>query len=172
MHALSVKSRYQADLTLENQKAIKCILKYFRMIEDLLVVYKGSSLRVEGYTDSSFQSDVDDSKSNSVYMFTLNREAVCQKSSKQDTTTNSTIEVEYIAMTKAIKDGVQMKKLIIDLGVMPSNELSISLYYDNYRIITQMKKPRFHQKCSEEVPAYQRDCDPRRCSSRKSFIQR
>ena len=53
-HALSVTSRYQADPGLEHWKAVKCILKYLRRTKDLLQVYRGSSLKVEGYTDLSF----------------------------------------------------------------------------------------------------------------------
>ena len=58
------------------------------MTKDLLLVYGGSSLRVEGYMDSSFQFDVNNSKSNSGYVFTLNVGAVSWKSFKQDTTAN------------------------------------------------------------------------------------
>ena len=39
-----------------------------------------------------------------------------------------------------------MKKFIIDLGVVPSNEESILLYYDNNVAITQVKEPKSHQK--------------------------
>ena len=105
-HALSVTSRYQADPGLEHWKAVKCILKYLRRTKDLLLVYGGNSLKVEGFTDSSFQSDVDDSKSNSGYVYTLNGGAVCWKSSKQDTTADSTTEAEYIAALDAAKEGV------------------------------------------------------------------
>ena len=108
-HALSVTSRYQADPGLEHWKAVKCILKYLRRTKDLLLVYGGNSLKVEGYTDSSFQSDVDDSKSNSGYVYTLNGGAVCWKSSKQDTTADSTTEAEYIAASDAAKEGVWLK---------------------------------------------------------------
>ena len=68
-------------------------------------------------------------------MFTLNRRVVSWKSSKQDITTDSTIEAEYIVATKAAKEGVWMKKFIIDLGVMPSSEEPIPLYYDNNETI-------------------------------------
>ena len=77
VHALSVMSRYQVDPGLEHKKVVKYILKYLRRTNDLLLVYGGSSLRVEGYMDSSFQSDVDDNKSNSGYVYTLNRGAMC-----------------------------------------------------------------------------------------------
>ena len=97
---------------------------------------------------------------------------MCWKSSKQDTTTDSTTEAEYIAALDAAKEGVWVKKFITDLGVVPSNEESTSLYYDNYGVITQIREPGSHQKCSEEVPAYKRDRNPRRYSSGKSSIRR
>ena len=53
-HALSVMSRYQADPGLEHWKAVKCILKYLRRTKNLLLVYIGDDLKLEGYTDSSF----------------------------------------------------------------------------------------------------------------------
>nr|AAR96000.1 polyprotein-like protein [Musa acuminata] len=81
----------------------------------LSVMSIGSNLKVKGYTDSSFGSNVDDNKSNSGYVYTLNRGAVYRKSSKQDTTVDSTIEAEYIAIAKATKERVCMKKFITDL---------------------------------------------------------
>ncbi len=46
-----------------------------------------------------------------------------------------------------------MKKFIIDLGVLLGNKEPIPLYYDNYRVIAQMREPESHQKYSEEVLA-------------------
>ena len=105
-------------------------------------------------------------------MFILNIEVVCWKSSKQDTIADSTTEAEYIATSDAAKEGVWVKKFITDLGVVPGSEEPISLYCDNNGVIAQEKEPRSHQKCSEEVPAYKRDRNPRRCSSGKSSIRR
>ena len=116
-----------------------------RKTKDLLLVYKDSSLKVEGYTDLSFLSDIDDSKSNSGYVYTLNRGVVWWKSSKQDTTTNSTTKVKYITTIKAAKEGVWMKKFITDLGVMPSNKEQIPLYCNNNGAIAQTKELKSHQ---------------------------
>ena len=157
---------------IEHWKAVKCILKYLRRTKDLLLVYGGNSLKVEGYTDSSFQSNVDDSKSNSRFVYTLNGRAVCWKSFKQDTTADSTTEAEYIATLDVAKEGVWVKKFITYLGVVPGSEEPISLYCDNNGAITQIRELGSHQKCSEEVPTYQRDRNPRRCSSGKSSIRR
>ena len=77
VHTLSVMSRYQTDAGLEHWKAVKCILKYLRRTKDLLLVYGCSSLKVKGYMDLSFQSDVDDSKSNSRFANIMNGGPVC-----------------------------------------------------------------------------------------------
>ena len=62
--------------------------------------------------------------------------------------------MEYIAAVEPTKEGVWMKKFIIDLRVMPSNKESIPLYYDNYKVIAQMREPGSYQKCFGEVLAY------------------
>ena len=58
--------------------AIKNILKYLRRTKDVLLIYGDgdSDLHMKRYTDASFQSDRDDSKSQSGYVFTLNYGAV------------------------------------------------------------------------------------------------
>ena len=117
-----------------------------RSTKDLLLVYGGDGLKLEGYIDSSFQSDCDDSKSNSGYVFTLNGGAVSWKSFKQDTTADSTTEAEYITALEAAKEVVWMKKFIAELGVVPSCVDPVTLYCDNNGTITLMWEPRSHQK--------------------------
>ena len=43
--------------------AVKNILKYLRRTKDVFLIYGDEDLIVEGYSDASFQSDRDDSKS-------------------------------------------------------------------------------------------------------------
>ena len=75
-YALGIASRFQADPGEDHWKAVKNILKYLRRTKDIFLVYGGSDLKLEAYSDSSFQSDPDDSKSISGYVFTLNGGAV------------------------------------------------------------------------------------------------
>ena len=56
-YALGIVSRFQADPGEDHWKAMKNILKYLRKTKDVFLVYGGSELKLEGYTDSSFQSD-------------------------------------------------------------------------------------------------------------------
>jgi hypothetical protein len=126
---------------------VKNILKYFRRTKDAFLVYGGEEeLTVMGYTDTSFQTDKDDSKSQSGFVFTLNGGAVSLKSFKQDTVADSTMEAEYIVDLEAAKEGVWMRKFLIELGVFPNASNPLNLYYNNNGAIAQAKEPRNHQK--------------------------
>ena len=111
-----------------------------------MLVYGKDELKVEGYTDSDFQSDVDDRKSTSGFVFTLNGGAVSWKSSKPEMTVDSTTEAEYIATSDAAKEAVWIWKFVTELGVVPTVESPIPLYCDNSGAVAQAKEPRSHQK--------------------------
>ena len=113
----------------------------------MFLVYKGEQdLVVNGYTDASFQTDMDDSKLQSGYVFTLNGGAVSWKSSKEDTVAHSTMEAEYIATADAGIESVWIKQFITDLGVVPRMSSPLDLYCDNIGTIAIAKEPRNHQK--------------------------
>ncbi|KAL0291245.1 UNVERIFIED_CONTAM: hypothetical protein Scaly_2645200 [Sesamum calycinum] len=52
--------------------AIKTILKYLRMTKDMFLVYDGEELILEGYSNANFQSNDNDAKSQSEFVFSLN----------------------------------------------------------------------------------------------------
>ncbi|KAM1726180.1 hypothetical protein ACFX12_016980 [Malus domestica] len=146
-YAVSITSRYQSNPGSEHWTAVKTVLKYLRRTKDMFLVYGGASeLRVEGYTDADFQSDVDDRSSNSGYVFTLNGGAVSWKSKKQSVTADSTTEAEYVAAAEAGKEAFWMMKFITELGVVPTITSPVTLYCDNNGAIAQAKEPRAHQK--------------------------
>ena len=119
-YSLGVVSRYQFDPEENHWKVVKAILKYLRNTKDQWLVYGESDLKLVGFTDFSFQSDHDDSRSVSGYIFTLNDGAICWKSSKQHTMADSVCEAEYIAASDAAKEAVWLRKFITELGVAPS----------------------------------------------------
>ena len=75
--AVSVTSRYQANLDEKYWITVKNILKYLRMTKNLLLIFGGGSkLKVEGYTGSDFMTNIDDRKSTSGCVFLCNSCAV------------------------------------------------------------------------------------------------
>ena len=120
-HSLSATSRYQYKPGNGHWIAVKNILKQLRRTKDTLLIYGGQEeLSVIGYTDASFQTDHDDFKLQSGYVFCLNGGIVFQKSSKQEKVVDSKTEAEYIDASKAAKEVVWIKKSISNLGIVPS----------------------------------------------------
>ena len=113
----------------------------------MFLVYGGDKeLVVNGYVDASFDTDPDDSKSQTGYVFTLNGGAVSWCSSKQSVMAGSTCEAEYIAASEATNEGVWMKEFISDLGVIPSASGLMKIFCGNTRAITLAKESRFHKR--------------------------
>ena len=131
-YALRMVSRYQDNPGLSHWTAVKNILKYLRNNEEMLLVYGGEEeLKVRGCSDASFQTDRDDSKSQSGWVFTLNGGALTWESSKQDTVTISTCESKYIAASEASKEAAWIRNFTGDLGVVSNNEDPIETFSDN-----------------------------------------
>jgi hypothetical protein len=74
----------------------------------MVLVYGGNEdeLNIKGYVDASFDTDLDDSKSQTGYVFMLNEGTVIWESCKQDLVAQSTMESEYMAASAAASEGV------------------------------------------------------------------
>ncbi|GJV61102.1 retrotransposon protein, putative, ty1-copia subclass [Tanacetum coccineum] len=113
----------------------------------MFLVYSGEKeLRVTGYCDASWQTNKDDSCSQSGWIFFLNRGAVTWKSSKQDIVADSTCESEYIAACEASKEAIRMKNFIGDLRVVPTVQDLIEIFYDSKSAVALTKEPKDHGK--------------------------
>jgi hypothetical protein len=126
--------------------AVKNILKYLRNTKDMVLVYGGceEELSIKGYVDTSFDTDPDNSKSQTGYVFMLNGGAVSWKSCKQDLVAQTTMESEYMATSEAASEGVQLRKFVIELGVFPSMDDPVDIMCDNMAAITNTKELRPH----------------------------
>ena len=154
-YALSMTSRFQSNPGEGHWTAVKNILKYLKRTKDSFLVYGGEErLVVKGYTDSSFQTDKDDSISQSGFVFCLNGGSVSWKSSKQEIVADSTMEAEYIAACEAAKEAVWIRNFITGLGVVPSIADPIDLYCDNNGAIAQAKEPRSHSRAKHILRRY------------------
>ncbi|GKD38750.1 hypothetical protein Tco_1258957 [Tanacetum coccineum] len=114
---------------------VKIILKYLRNTKDMVLVYgvkPEAQLKVSCYADASFQTDKDDMKSQTGYVFVLNGGAVDCKSANKSTTAMSSTKAEYIAATEVSMEVVWMRKFIDGLGdVVPSNKRPMEMLCDN-----------------------------------------
>jgi hypothetical protein len=174
-YAISAMSRYQSNYGDAHWTIVKNILKYLIRTKKAFLVFGGEEeLIVKGYNDVSFQTDADDSKSQSSFMFCLNGGAVSWKSSKRDTVVDSMIEAEYIAAFEAAKEvvwirnfiseyiaafeaakeAVWIRNFISELGVVPSASSPMDLYCDNSVSIAQAKEARAHKRTKHVLRRY------------------
>ncbi|GJT78793.1 retrotransposon protein, putative, ty1-copia subclass [Tanacetum coccineum] len=102
--------------------------------KDMFLVYgenPKAELRVDSYCDAGFETDRDDTKSQTGYVFILNGGAVDWKSSKQSTTAMSATKAEYIAALEAAMKAVWIRKFISGLGIVPTINEPIGMFCDN-----------------------------------------
>ena len=143
--ALSMVNRYQGNPGRAHWTVVKNILKYLRRTKEWFLILGGSDdLRVRRYSDVGFQTDRDNYRSQSGWVFTLNGGAVTWKSSKQEIITDLTCESEYIAASKASKEAIWFNNLIGDLGVVQSKKEAREIFCDNEGAVALTKEPRDH----------------------------
>ncbi|GJY85814.1 putative RNA-directed DNA polymerase [Tanacetum coccineum] len=142
--AQNITSRFQQNPGELHWTAVKNILKYLRNTKDMFLVYGGNpstELRVECYCDAGFETDRDDTKSQTGYVFVLNGGAVDWKSSKQSTIAMSATESEYIAASEAAMEAVWIRKFISGLGIVPTINEPINMYCDNSAAVHYANEP-------------------------------
>ena len=132
---------------------VKIIHKHLRKAKDQFLIHGDSKLKLNGYTDASFASDKDDSKSIFGCLFTLIGGAISWKSSKQATIADSSTEAKYIAVSEAAKEAIWMKRFISKLGVVPSIRELVPMC-ENNGAVAQAKEPRSHQKSKHILRRY------------------
>src|SRR3954467_9355124 len=70
---VSLVGRYQSNPGMEHWTVVKNIPKYLKRTKDMFLVYGGDEeIVVKGYVDASFDTNLDDSKSQIGYVYILN----------------------------------------------------------------------------------------------------
>ncbi|MCO5588485.1 hypothetical protein L7F22_042442 [Adiantum nelumboides] len=96
-----------------------------------------------GHTDSDYAGDLDNRRSASGYVFTMAGGAVSWRSRLQTCVTQSTTEVEYIAVSEACKEAIWFGRLVTDLRIKEETPM---LHCDNQSAIQLARNPVYHSK--------------------------
>ena len=97
-------------------EAVKWILRYLRGSTDTCLCFTGASLKLQGYVDADFASDIDSRKSTIGFVFTRGGTAISWASNLQKIVTLSTTKTEYVAATKARKEMIWLHGFLDELG--------------------------------------------------------
>ncbi|RVX14623.1 Retrovirus-related Pol polyprotein from transposon TNT 1-94 [Vitis vinifera] len=115
-HAVGVVSKFMSRPGKQHWEAVKWILRYLKGSLDTCLCFTGASLKLQGYVDADFASDIDSRKSTIGFVFTLCGTTISWTSNLQKIVTLSTIEAEYVAATEAEKEMIWLHGFLDELG--------------------------------------------------------
>ncbi|KAK8624299.1 hypothetical protein V6N13_065646 [Hibiscus sabdariffa] len=116
---ISSLSRFTSNPSENHWKAIVRVLRYLRYTRDYGLHYSRDPAILEGYSDASWISDIQDTKGTSGYAFTLGGGVVSWKSSRQTIITRSTIESEVVALDKTGEEAEWLRQFLEDIPEWP-----------------------------------------------------
>ena len=115
-HAVGVVSRFMSRPRKQHWEAVKWVLRYLKGSSDTSLYFTGASLKLQGYADADFASDIDNRKSTTEFVFTLGGTAISWVSNLQKIVTLSTTKAEYVATTEAGKEMIWLHGFLDELG--------------------------------------------------------
>jgi hypothetical protein len=144
--AISQLSRYTSNHGSGHWSALMHVIRYVKGSKGLGVTYRGNTQLFPClYSDASYASDVDSSKSVSAYISYVGGGPVSWRSKLQSTTALSTCESEYIALCAAAQEAVHLKHLFLEL-VPEVRDTPVVIYEDNKSTIDISKNTSLHEK--------------------------
>lgn len=101
---------------------------------------------LEGFVDFDFAGNIDTRRSLTGYMFTLYGSVISWKALLQSVVALSTIEVEYIAMTEAVREAMWLKGIIKEFRI---DQGAVRVHCDNQSTIHLSKHQVFHERSKQ-----------------------
>ncbi|KAH0607014.1 uncharacterized protein H6S33_003002 [Morchella sextelata] len=142
-HAVTALSQYSSCPTEDHLRAAKRTLRYLNGTKDWNLFYpKGNTRTLDGFSDSSYASDLDDRKSFSGYVFRLGKSAISWRSRKQKSVAVSTTEAEYMALSLAARQLVWIRNALHEL----QQQYQYFIHADNTGSIELCRNPRIHDQ--------------------------
>jgi hypothetical protein len=144
---VSALSRFNTAPGTAHWKHAKHVLKYLKSTPTHGLYYTDSGtqeINVEIQSDSDWGSNVDDRRSTTGYVLLVNGNPVSWCSRKQKSTALSSCEAEFMALSEAMREGLWLRQLLIELDVGYVGPVIIRV--DNQSAIKLAENPVQHQR--------------------------
>ena len=112
-------------------KALRRVLRYLYGTMTYGITYVGTPSSLEGYTDASWITNLEDHTSTSGWVFLLGGGAISWASKKQSCITTSTMESEFVALAAAGKEAEWLRNLVIEIPLWPKPVSPIAIFCDS-----------------------------------------
>jgi hypothetical protein len=141
--SLNQVSQFSENPKKEHWAAVKRIFAYLQGTPNHGLRF-GTGDTLIGYTDADYAGNFQTRQSTSGFIFLLNGGPVAWSSRRQPCVALSTTEAEFIAACEATKEGIWIRRLLLEL--FPEWNKPIPIKCDNQSAIGLIKNPRFHQR--------------------------
>ena len=144
-NVVSAVSKFLSNLGQSHWDVAKWIFRYLRgtTYYDIIFNRQQSDPLVVGYVDADNTRDLDDKRSTTCYVFTLDGGPICWKSMVQSLVALSTTESKYMAVAKATKEALWLVRLVKELGIQQGG---VQLHYDTQSDIFLAKNQVYHAR--------------------------
>ncbi|XP_062104529.1 secreted RxLR effector protein 161-like [Humulus lupulus] len=126
-YGVSLISRFMSKPARSHWQVVKWLLRYLKGSSELGLEYKRGEKQVIGYCDSDYAADLDKRRSLTDFVFTFGGNVISWKSNLQHIVALSTTEVEYVALTEAIKEAIWQQGITKELEL---NSADTKVYCD------------------------------------------
>ena len=143
--SVSLLARFQANPGIDHWNALMHVVGYIKNTLDYGLTYsRDSDLSPSAYVDSDYGGCKDTRRSTSGYVFTMSGGAVSWSSKRQATVALSTVEAEYVAMSRCAQQMVWMHSWLDEVAIKHSSPGQIK--GDNRGAIALTKNTKDHGK--------------------------
>jgi hypothetical protein len=152
--SVSQLCKFNSKPTAEHMALAKRLLRYLAGRPKGIITYtqRKQGLLLDGFADSDFADSYGNAKSQSGYIWRINKAPICWSSQQQGPVAQSTGEAEYYAANLATREGVWLRCILSQLGY-PQTLPSI-IYEDNTSCIAMSKNPIHHKRTKHINIAY------------------
>lgn len=96
-----------------------------------------------GFVDADYAGNIDTRKFQTGYVYTLFGTAIVYKSCQKNVVALSTIESDYMVVTKAFKEGLWLLGILNEFGI---NQDGVKLLCDNQSALCLAKHQPYHER--------------------------
>ena len=129
--AVGKLSRYTSNPSAQHWQAVNRVFKYLKGTMNYGLSYLGSPSVLEGHSDASWITNMEDHSSTSGWVFLLGGGAISWASKKQSCITNSTMESEFVALAAAGKEAEWLRNLVYEIPLWSKPITPISIFCDS-----------------------------------------
>ena len=126
---------------------MKRILQYLSGTRSYGITYKAVEDWPDffhGYADAAY-ANADDYRLTSGYVFLAGEGAITWSLKKQISTASSSMHVEYITLSEALREVCWLRNLYSELRLL-REEVPTTIYGDNDGLVTMANNPQFHSR--------------------------